>query len=79
VFASDDPARLTLKYVEADADLNDDGRVDPTDVMLKLQLGIWRQESEGAPWILLPSSVSLEDSDEVEADVPGFTNYAIAY
>jgi hypothetical protein len=79
VFAADDPARLTLKYVEADADLNDDGLVDPTDVMLKLQLGIWRQESDGAPWIRLPSSVSLEDSDEVEADVPGFTSYAIAY
>lgn len=78
-FATTDPARLTLKYAEEDDDLNDDGHVDATDLALKPLLGLWRQESPSDPWILLPTSVSLVISDEVEADVPGFTNYAIAY
>ena len=78
-FATTDPARLTLKYSEEDDDLNGDGHVDATDLALKPLLGLWRQESPSEPWILLPTSVSLVISDEVEADVPGFTRYAIAY
>lgn len=78
-FAASDPARLTLKYAEADLDLNGDGHVGTTDLVLKPLLAIWRQESPGDPWIMLPTSVSLTDTDEVEADVPGFTRYAMAY
>lgn len=79
VFASTDPARLTIKYAEADDDINDDGHVDVADTALKPLLGLWLQESAGEPWVLLPTSLSLVMSDEVEADIPGFTNYAIAY
>ncbi|HEU4641391.1 MAG TPA: hypothetical protein VFS44_02975 [Gemmatimonadaceae bacterium] len=77
-FASDRPARLKLKYAEADADLNDDGIVNATDAALKALLSIWRQEQPGDPWVKVPStSVTLDD--DVEADIFGFTRYAIAY
>ncbi|HEX6536796.1 MAG TPA: hypothetical protein VF041_19570 [Gemmatimonadaceae bacterium] len=77
-FAADRPARLELKYAEADGDLNDDGLVDAVDDALKLTLSIWRQEQPGDPWVKVPS-VSVELEDDVRADIFGFTRYAIAY
>lgn len=77
-FAPGRPARLKLKYAEADTDLNDDGLVNGTDDALKMLLSIWRQEQPGDPWVKVPStSITLED--DVEADIVGFTRYAIAY
>lgn len=78
-FAPSAPAHLTLNYSEASLDLNGDGQVGTLDLALQPLLALWRQEAVGQPWLMLPTSVSLADSDEVEADVPGFTRYAIAY
>ena len=78
VFANARPARLWLKYGEADPDLNQDGVVNAADSVLVLALKIWKQENLGDPWQLLPSTVNLVEL-EVEADIPGFTRYAVSY
>lgn len=72
------PARLKFEYAEADDDINDDGLVDQTDEQLKPLLSVWRREQAGQPWFKVPS-ISIEVSDEIEADITGFTHYAIAY
>lgn len=78
LFAAAEPAELEMRYVEANADFNADGRVDAADAQVEQQLRIWRQERIGAPWVQMPGRVHT-DSDKVEADVTGFTRYAIAY
>lgn len=78
VFSASRPARLWLKFAEADPDLNHDGMVSAADTALLLGLSIWRQENPGEPWALLRSTVDTV-AQEVEADIPGFTRYAVAY
>jgi hypothetical protein len=77
-FSAARPARLWLKFAEADPDLNDDGVVNAADTTVLLSLRIWRQERPGDPWTSLASVVDTVNQ-EVEADVPGFTRYAVAY
>lgn len=77
-FNPKEPARLWIKFGEADPDLNHDGLVTAADTTLLLGLQIWKLEQPGEPWTLLPSTVDTV-SQEVEADVPGFTRYAVAY
>jgi hypothetical protein len=72
------PARLKIHYDHADGDLNDDGLVDASDSTIETRLAIWRQESPGDPFVRLSSVLSLE-LDEVEADLTGFSRYALAY
>ena len=78
VFSNSRPARLWLKYGEADPDLNRDGLVTAADTALVLALKIWKQENLGDPWQQLPSTVNLIEL-ELEADRPGFTRYAVSY
>lgn len=78
VFNPNRPARLWLKFGEADPDLNNDGIVSAADTTLLFDLSIWRQESIIDPWILVQSVVDTLEQ-EVEADIPGFTRYAVAY
>jgi hypothetical protein len=78
VFASNAPARLKMSYAHADDDLNGDGTVNAVDSALVRTLMIWRQESPTAPWLLVPSNNST-GTDFIEADIGGFTGYAIAY
>lgn len=78
VFNPSRPARLWLKFGEADPDLNDDGIVSAADTTLLFDLSIWRQENAGDPWDLVQSTVDTAEQ-EVEADIPGFTRYAVAY
>lgn len=77
-FDPDRPAELRLDYAEADDDLNDDGVVDVEDEELELELAIWRQASPGAPFVRL-FTLQAEELDELEADLPGFSRFAIAY
>jgi hypothetical protein len=77
-FAAGRPARLKLDYTEASEDINDDGHVDGGDSTLKALLSIFREEQPGDPWFQL-SSLSIEASSEVEADITGFTRYAIGF
>ena len=77
-FSVGSPARLRFELAETDSDLNGDGVVDSVDDSLKTQLSFWRQEAPGQPWLQVASAV-FTDLDEVEADVFGFTGYALAY
>ena len=65
-FSNSHPAVLKLSYAEtiAPGALN--------------TLQIWCRENPLAPWLPL-SSVVFSETDEVQADISGFTGYALAY
>ena len=73
-----DPAQLRIRYQRVDDDLNEDGRVDVGDVQLEVSLGIWRQEKPGDAFVRL-GTILLDDLDEAEAALEGFSRYALAY
>lgn len=77
-FSPSRPARLKIEYENADHDFDDDGDVDPDDENLEQTFSIWRQETVGAPWFEL-GTVRRDEIDEIEADILGFTNHALAY
>ena len=72
------PARLVIHYDHADGDLNDDGVVDGQDDKIEGALAIWRQETPSDPFVRLGSVVTAE-LDEAEAELTGFSRYALAY
>lgn len=72
------PAQLKIEYAETGGDLDDDGDVDVDDDAIEQVIDLWRQEQAGQDFVKL-GAVKLEDLDEIEADVLGFTRYAIAY
>jgi hypothetical protein len=72
------PAELKIHYDHADGDLNDDGVSDGEDTAIESTLAIWRQENPGDPFVRLASVLSL-DLDEAEAELTGFSRYALAY
>jgi hypothetical protein len=78
VFNPSRPARLWLKFGEADPDLNGDQVVNAADAALVASLAIWKQEHPGDPWQLVQSLRDMQ-ALEVEADIPGFTRFAVAY
>jgi len=78
VFSSVYPAHLIFGFGEADHDVDDDGHVTAADSTLLASVHLWRQETTGAPWVQLPTSVTLSD-DEAKSDIFSFTNYALAY
>ena len=61
------PAVLEIRYDEAESE----------DLERETEFELWRQESPGDPWELV-GSVQLEDFDEIEAQIFGFTRYALA-
>ena len=73
-----EPAELKIHYNHADHDFNDDGTIDVIDAALKSKLAIWKQENSTGPFVRL-GSVNIEESEEINADILGFTRYAIAY
>jgi hypothetical protein len=77
-FSPLDPAELKIHYDHADDDLDDDGDVDAEDDALELTLAIWRQESPGDPFVKL-GSLLVDDLEEIEAELEGFSRYALAY
>lgn len=77
-FFADRPATLKMSFLHANQDLNGDGVVDSADLALLNGLHIWRREDATDPWFAQPSEVSLE-LHEVEADIFGFSGYAVAY
>ncbi len=72
------PARLRIKYAEADDDFNHDGNVDSEDTADVSKFAIWRQEQVGQPWVRLPST-RIDAEEEVDADISGFTRFAVAF
>lgn len=75
-----DPAELELEYGDASqGDLNGDGLVNATDIAIAAQLAVWLRESANSAFFRVESSFNDDVLDEVEADVLGFTRYALAY
>lgn len=72
------PAELKIHFGEANEDYDGDGVVSSSDTTALKQLSIWRQESAGQPWYKV-FSATVEDLKEVDADITGFTSYAIAF
>lgn len=62
------PARLKLEYGEAEG-------VDST---VEAKISIWRQENPTDPFVRIGSAV-IESLKEVDADLFGFSRYALAY
>ena len=77
-FSTSTPARLQFEFGEADKDLNNDGIVNATDASLIPLISTWRQEVAGGDWLKVSSVVEIE-INEVQADILGFTGYALAY
>jgi hypothetical protein len=71
------PARLEVSYRRADRDYDGDGDEDGADDDFERELAFWRQERPGQPWFPV-STLRIEDLEEVEADLTGFTRYAVA-
>ena len=71
------PARLKFELAERDDDLDRDGDDDDDDDDLLVNLSLWRQERPGSLWEKIASLV-IEGLEEIEADITGFTGYAVA-
>lgn len=67
VFNPNEPAKLGLDYDEAEEDF----------LLREDELDIWRQEEPGDPWERL-GSIKVEELDEIEVLLLGFTRYALA-
>lgn len=67
VFNPDDPAELEIRYELADDDF----------LEREQEFDLWRQERPGDPWQRI-GSLQLEDIDEIEAELLGFTRFALA-
>lgn len=72
------PAELKIEYAETEGDLDDDGDVDNDDDAIEQVIDLWRQEQAGQDFVKL-GAIKIEELDEIEADILGFTRYAIAY
>lgn len=77
-FSANDLPKLKMFYSFCGDDLNYDGVVDSADDVIASQLSIWKQESAGQSWFRL-SSIVAKDAKQVEAQIAGFTGYAIMY
>src|SRR3954471_6318045 len=77
-FSGSSPARLQFEFGEADKDLNGDGAVNTIDAALIPQISTWRQETPGGTWLKIYSAIEIE-INEVQADILGFSGYALAY
>lgn len=71
------PAEMRVSYKWVAKDANGDGVEDDRDRALLLALAIWRQEAPGQPWTRLSTDRS-GDAQELRADIPGFSQYAMA-
>jgi hypothetical protein len=77
-FAASAQPTLKLSWAACGDDLNYDGKVDAADTTIAQQLDIWRQEAPFQPWYRL-TSVVVQQSKEINAQLSGFTGYALMY
>lgn len=78
VFNPEHPARLKVRYFDADRDYDDDGDVDSTDADLEHVLDLWRREGPTAAWFRV-GAVKFEELDELAANILSFSEYAVAW
>lgn len=77
-FAAGDLPRLKISFAACGEDLNYDGRVDAADAAILASLSVWRQEAPFQPWFKVASTVAPV-AREVNAQLGGFTGYALMY
>jgi hypothetical protein len=73
-----DPARLHIEYYHSDHDFNGDGHVDAGDDAAEGQLGVWQREPPDTLWGQIGSAKN-EETDEIEATILSFTQFAVAW
>jgi hypothetical protein len=78
VFNPDHPARLKVRYFDADHDFDDDGDLDAADDAIEHVLDMWRREAPGTLWFRV-GSVKFEELDELDANILMFSEYAVAW
>jgi len=72
------PARLRVDYGAANPDYTGDGHVDQSDDRAERRIAVWRLTSLGETFTPLPTERG-RTGKSVEADLPDFSRYAIAY
>lgn len=77
------PAVLKIEYGHAggtggEGDYNDDGVVNAADSTVESELAIWVQEVLGGAYSQI-TSIRIEEFNEIEANVLGFSRYAVSY
>jgi hypothetical protein len=77
-FTPGDEARLKIKYDKLNGDLNDDGNEDEDDHEIERRLDIYRQEEGDTLWFPV-GTVKIEEEDEIEAELRGFSRFMLAY
>jgi len=77
-FSATDQPTMKLSFAACGADLNYDGVVDAQDAAIQAGLSIWRQEAPFQPWHKV-SSTMLPAVKEVDAQLGGFTGYALMF
>ena len=77
-FNPQNPARLKIHYEHGEHDFDDDGDEDEEDDDLEAQLDLWYRQSAGALWFRV-GSVKFEESDELDALIRNFSQYAVAW
>jgi hypothetical protein len=77
-FDPDNRAELKIEYDEAGDDLDGDGDTDAEDAEIEHRLDIWRQAQPDSPFVRVGTG-KIEDSNEIEAKLTGFSRFMIAY
>lgn len=77
-FSASDQPTLKISFAACGDDLNYDGVVDAADDAILQNLRIWRQEAPFQNWFKVPSTVT-KSTREVDAQLGGFTGYAIEF
>jgi len=77
-FNPSDPARLHIEYYHADHDFNGDGHIDAGDTATENRIEVWRSEPPDTLWTQI-GSVKNEETDEIEAAIFSFTQFAVAW
>jgi hypothetical protein len=75
-FDPSNPARLTINHARSNPDLNGDGLVDLTDLVLDAGAHIYKQEDPLDPWFQIPS-INLFGGVST-ADILDFTGFGMA-
>lgn len=78
VFSSEHPARLKVRYLNAEHDFDGDGDQDGEDAGIEHELGLWYQRTTGEPWVRV-GIVKFEELDEISANIFSFSQYAVAW
>ena len=77
-FNPQNPARLRVRYENGDKDFDDDGDEDEVDDDIETELDLWYRSAPGALWFRV-GSVKFEESDEIDALIRTFSQYAVAW